>query len=421
MKSTILSHAVKAAISSAALIATASAAPIVIETTTDAPTVAEQRIVEIISNVSAESTDGRTILLAQASDVPLPPLPPLPPGVPGTPGKRVEHLEKLRMLGPNDIDVTISSALSDAFAGIHAGMPGRPVKNAPYSAEVINERIQTLPDGNQIVKRTSQMSYRDSAGRTRIESRDANGALKSISIHDAVEKTRFVLNPATKSAVKIGTDPNLQKRVEELREKAKAAMKDGKATIIERSPGEEVVITRVESANASGNKELNEQVRVNVIRASGDTRVSRQPSGEIRIDSSSMSSSPSVNVSFDGRDLAQLAPLSTSFADRTWSSKATTRDLGTKEFDGVRAEGKLRSYTIPAGEIGNKNPITVSNETWTSPDLQMTVYAKHSDPRSGDTIYRLVNVKRTEQPLSLFAAPDGYTVSDGKSFSFKSK
>ncbi len=418
MNSSILRTAVRAAVSTAAMVGTASATPMVISIATDGPATTERRVVEIVTNAAAESIDGRTIVLAQASDVPLPPLPPSPP-LP--PGKRVEHLEKLRMLGPNDIDVTISSALSDAFAGIHSGMSGRPVKNAPYSAEVINERIQTLPDGNQIVRRTSQMSYRDSAGRTRIESRDANGALKSISIQDAVEKTRFIVNPAAKSAIRIGTDPNLQKRVEELREKAKAAMKDGKATVIERSPGEEVVITRTESADGSGNKELNEQVRVNVIRSSGNAKVTRQPSREIRIDSSSPSHSPSASFSFDGRDLAQLSPLSTSFADHTWSSKATTKDLGTKDFDGVRADGKLRAYTIPAGEIGNKNAITVSNETWTSPDLQMTVYAKHSDPRSGDTIYRLANVKRTEQPLNLFTTPDGYTVSDGKSFSFKSK
>src|SRR3954466_15166912 len=45
----------------------------------------------------------------------------------------------------------------------------KPVKNAPYIAETINETQQTLLDGNQIVNKHSTMSYRDSAGRTRQE------------------------------------------------------------------------------------------------------------------------------------------------------------------------------------------------------------------------------------------------------------
>jgi hypothetical protein len=105
-----------------------------------------------------------------------------------------------------------------------------------------------------------------------------------------------------------------------------------------------------------------------------------------------------------------VGAITTSIQDRTWSSKATTRELGSRDIDGVRAEGKMRSYTIPAGEIGNKNAITVTTETWISPDLQITVYSKHSDPRTGDIIYRLANVKRSEPSLSLFTMPDGYTL-----------
>ena len=92
--------------------------------------------------------------------------------------------------------------------------------------------------------------------------------------------------------------------------------------------------------------------------------------------------------------------------------KATTKDLGTRDFNGVKAEGKLRSYEIPAGEIGNRNPIVVSDETWYSPELQITVYTKHSDPRSGDTVFRLENLKRDEPAASLFAVPSDYTVKE---------
>jgi hypothetical protein len=71
-----------------------------------------------------------------------------------------------------------------------------------------------------------------------------------------------------------------------------------------------------------------------------------------------------------------------------------------------------RSYEIPAGEIGNRNAIVVSDETWYAPDLQVTVYTKHSDPRSGDTVFRLDSLKREEPAASLFSVPSDYTVKD---------
>ena len=36
------------------------------------------------------------------------------------------------------------------------------MKGAPYSAEAVNETIQTLADGNRIVQHSSAMQYRDS-------------------------------------------------------------------------------------------------------------------------------------------------------------------------------------------------------------------------------------------------------------------
>jgi hypothetical protein len=114
------------------------------------------------------------------------------------------------------------------------------------------------------------------------------------------------------------------------------------------------------------------------------------------------------------RDMqTRLAPLTAgAFGDMKWASKATTKDLGTRDFSGIKAEGKLRSYEIPAGEIGNRNPIVVSDETWYAPELQVTVYTKHSDPRSGDTVFRLDNLKREEPAASLFSVPSDYTVKE---------
>jgi hypothetical protein len=372
--------------------------------------------VEVVTDavIAIKQSDGE-VIIAQAN-VPAPPTPPAPP----VPGQRIQRFETFNMSGGQDIDVVVSSALSEAFSAIGTGgtIGARTLKNAPYSAEIINERIQTFPDGNQIVKRTTQLSYRDSAGRTRNEARGENGETRSITIFDAVDNTRLVLSPQSKTATKISFDRDFSKHIEAAREKAKAAMKDGKATIIERGgPGEEIVIHRSEGPRGSGT-EMREEVSVRVVRSD---------SSDTRSKATSSANPKATHLSIGGPmgqmgDLGdRLAPLGNLFQDRAWSSKATTKELGTKDIEGIRAEGKLRSYTIPAGEVGNKNAITVTTETWTSPELQLTVYSKHSDPRVGDTIYRLTNLKRAEPSLSLFTAPEGYTVKETPSISFKAK
>ena len=372
--------------------------------------------VEVVTDavIAIKQGDGE-VVIAQAN-VPVPPVPPSPPA----PGQRIQRFETFNMSGGQDIDVVVSSALSEAFSAIGTSgtIGARTLKNAPYSAEIINERIQTFPDGNQIVKRTTQLSYRDSAGRTRNEAKGENGETRSITIFDAVDNTRLVLSPQSKTATKISFDRDFSKHIEAVREKAKAAMKDGKATIIERgAPGEEIVIHRSEGPRGSGT-ELREEVSVRVVRSdSSDTKSKATSSASPRATHLSIGGPLGQMADLGDR----LAPLGNLFQDRAWSSKATTKELGTKDIEGIRAEGKLRSYTIPAGEVGNKNAITVTTETWTSPDLQLTVYSKHSDPRVGDTIYRLTNLKRAEPSLSLFTAPDGYTIKETPSISFKAR
>jgi hypothetical protein len=88
--------------------------------------------------------------------------------------------------------------------------------------------------------------------------------------------------------------------------------------------------------------------------------------------------------------------------------KGVTTSLGVKDFDGVKAEGKSTTWTIPAGQIGNRNPITVMSESWYSPELQVTVYSRHNDPRTGESIYRLANIRRGEPAADLFKVPDDY-------------
>jgi hypothetical protein len=87
-----------------------------------------------------------------------------------------------------------------------------------------------------------------------------------------------------------------------------------------------------------------------------------------------------------------------------------TTNLGTKDFDGVKAEGKSTVWTIPAGEIGNRNAINVTSESWYAPDLQVTVYSRYNDPRTGESIYRLASIRRGEPAADLFRVPADYEV-----------
>jgi len=97
-----------------------------------------------------------------------------------------------------------------------------------------------------------------------------------------------------------------------------------------------------------------------------------------------------------------------------------TTSLGTQTINGVQAEGTRYTRTIPAGAIGNENPIVITTEKWYSPDLQMVVLRKRDDPRTGETITQLTNIQRGEPEASLFQVPSDYTVKQGgPNFAFR--
>ena len=58
-------------------------------------------------------------------------------------------------------------------------------------------------------------------------------------------------------------------------------------------------------------------------------------------------------------------------------------------------------------------PIKIVIERWYSPDLQMNVLVKRSDPRMGTTIFQLTDIQRKEPDASLFQVPADYTVTRG--------
>jgi len=325
-----------------------------------------------------------------------------PPGVPGDvfwtgePGQ--DSVFHFAIAGPGQERAAFGPAQQVEFIHNEFSFDGKLVKDAPYSADAVTEMIQTLGDGNRIVRNTSAKIYRDSAGRTRREE-----AMKAvgpwavsgetpiiISINDPVSGVHYSLNPNTKTANKMSA-PQLrvfsadmkadaESRAAELKAKMKDKMKMKAANGAE--PG--AVVTGVVTETVNG-------AVTNAINGAVTHAVAGGVSG--------------YSISTGDRGFA-------------WSSDAEVNreSLGKQTIEGVEAEGTRVTFTIPAGKIGNERPIVTVNERWYSPELQAIVMSKNSDPRMGETTYRLTNIVRSEPDPSLFQVPSDYTVKEGFGF-----
>jgi hypothetical protein len=232
------------------------------------------------------------------------------------------------------------------------------VKGAPFSAEAVTETTQTLADGNRIVQRTSSKQYRDTEGRERKEETSSMGA---IFITDPVAGVNYTLHPESKTAEK-GPVP---------------------------LPGGFIYF----NTNGTGGQ---------LFRKQGPTPIAGGYGG---------------GVGYGRGIVIQPGPPATIdlpggiFIPDGNSGKV--EQLSATQIEGVLAQGTRTTTTIPAGQIGNDRPINVVYERWYSPDLQLTVMTKHSDPRSGETVYKLTNIVRVEQSRALFEVPTDYTVANG--------
>ncbi len=98
--------------------------------------------------------------------------------------------------------------------------------------------------------------------------------------------------------------------------------------------------------------------------------------------------------------------------ERVHGPNVKTESLGKQLFDGVPADGTRTTLTIPAGEIGNEQPIQIVSESWYSPDLHTIVMSRRTDPRNGETTFRLSNLTRAEPPRTLFELPADFKVTE---------
>jgi hypothetical protein len=280
---------------------------------------------------------------------------------------------------------------------------GKLVKGAPYSAEIVTERNQSLADGNAITHESRSRVYRDAEGRTRQETMRGDKP-RSVYISDPVAGMSYTLLPGAKIAFaspRHEHTPHAPRAPRVERDKM-----SGDTTIV--SGEKRIVVKRSEGDDGMPGAE---EVRVQVYRLSDEGREAAAGAHT----PPAVAPPPPIPPLPPADLLPPIPPLppmpgvhTMRFESTAGLGKGATANLGTKSFDGVSAEGKSTTWTIPAGKIGNKKPIQIVSESWYSPELQVTMYSRYSDPRTGESIYRLAGVKRAEPAADLFKVPDDY-------------
>jgi hypothetical protein len=285
----------------------------------------------------------------------------------------------------------IAGSLSaPAMQFIVGELDGKVVKGAPYTAEAASETVQVLADGNRIVRRHASRLARDGEGRTRQE-RVVDGKVASVLIHDPVAGKSWSLSPEAKRARELPARdgppvPPPAASADEMRSWADAmrawAREFGQRFGSEPLPVPPAAPSVQRIERGDGTVEV--QVRVVEPHRAGAT-----------------ASVPNVRA-----PVPPPVPMPPMFAPPP--GEGVTTSLGAREFDGVRADGTRTTWTIPAGRIGNEKPIEIVSERWYAPELMLVVSTRRSDPRSGETSYRLTNLKRGEPDAALFRVPADY-------------
>jgi TonB family protein len=312
----------------------------------------------------------------------------------------------------------------------------RMVKGAPFSADIVSETIQTLPDGNRIVQRSEGHIYRDSQGRTRNERTFQMGGSseqrQTISILDPVAGANYILDPETRIARKT----NSFLRVPPPPPPSPLAVAPGAEAPKQISVSGGVLqgsaIRKVQppyppiakAAKASGAiqvqilvSETGEVIEANVISGHPLLRdAALQAARQWQFKPTELSGRP---VKVQGILTFNFTLVDDNPAPPAASVRSAQRfntnkeELGKQVIEGVECEGRREVTTIPAGAVGNERPIEVVNETWYSPELKMMILSKRSDPRFGESTYRVTNISRNEPDVQLFQIPSEYTIKEG--------
>lgn len=222
------------------------------------------------------------------------------------------------------------------------------VTDSPFSATMIIESGEQKPDGSLTTKATTSQIYRDSKGRTR---RDW---LPETPSSTAAEPTRSVIHDAV-----AGFTYEL----------------DHRATSAQRT-----ILVRPRERNSADME-----------------AAAKQAAGR-----------------------SQMLPVPTTIGIGNALQPGTSKNspanqpesLGSRNIEGILAEGTRLKVTLPAGAARNDKPVEIAVERWYAPGLKAVILVRRTDSRSGETTYRLTDINRNEPAAVLFTVPSNYKITD---------
>lgn len=358
---------------------------------------------------------------------------------------------------------------STSFAASEMGYDAKPVKGAPYTADAVTETIQVLGDGNRIVRRNVTSIARDSEGRTRREQNLANIGpwptdqnATRVFISDPVLGKSWILDPKAMTASL--TMPPVMEKMMAMRSPMPAKVAEGEKTAEAELQAKKMKVSNgvlqgsavvkvqpeypqiAKAAGAQGAVQVqivvDEQGSVTNVDVVSGHPLLREAAAkaaqqwkfkptELSGNAVKVQGTLTFNFTLDppppppppgtatavpsvatgGTIIPQGGGYYTASASMAYPKmEAKKEDLGKQVIEGVECVGTRIVNTIPSGAIGNERAIEIVFERWYSDELQVVVMTRNSDPRSGETIYRLTNVIRKEPSADLFKLPSDYTV-----------
>ncbi len=231
------------------------------------------------------------------------------------------------------------------------------VKNAPFSATLTIETLESKADGSVLTRTATSRIYRDEEGRTRRD-RMPDSSASAVPNTDQQPQSTTINDPVA------GFTYTLDHRAQ---------------------------LARRSTLRALPEPDANEQKIV-----TGSIAPTRDQTARNQI-------LPMPNVGGSGHGIRN-ATSGTSFA----GPKNTP--LGEREIEGISAEGTRVSVRIPLGAMGNNHAMEIVVERWYSSELNTTVLATRTDPRFGEIVYRLTNIERGKPAATLFIVPQEYKI-----------
>ena len=255
-----------------------------------------------------------------------------------------------------------------------------PVQRQPYTVELKTTTVQTLANGATISRESTEIRAEDSQQRTLFSNTqvlpfgDQQPSMTNVHVNDPVEGTQITWNSLGQEARVLRLPPRDQQHGCWQSDSGHASFSYGPA--------------RPPSRDAGGGG------------VSGYTSFTTSGGPSPSIAAARGVTLPSPGMGRIGGALGATMTI----------SPPKIEDLGTATIEGVPVHGQRSTHTIPAGQIGNDQPLVSTDESWTAPSLGVALRSVRDDPQEGISTTDVVRLDLSEPPLSTFRPPEGYKV-----------